>query len=55
MEYKGLVSDRTLLEQIPFVKNVDEELAEVKKQTEDNMSLYNFNSGVNDDEEDIAG
>lgn len=54
MEYKGLVSDRTLLEQIPFVKNVDEELEEVKKQTEDNMSLYNFNSGVDDDTEELA-
>ena len=54
MEYKGLVSDRTLLEQLPFVKNVDEELAEVKKQTESNMSLYNFNSGVEDDTEELA-
>lgn len=54
MEYKGLVSDRTLLEQLPFIKNVDEELAEVKKQTESNMSLYNFNSGVDDDTEELA-
>ena len=50
MQYKGLVSDRTLLEQLPFIKNVDEELEEVKKQTEEGMSLYNFK--VEEDEED---
>ena len=57
MQYKGLVSDETLLGLIPFVQDVDEEMAKVKEQTEENMSLYNF--PVNDsedagDEEDIA-
>lgn len=50
MEYRGLVSDRTLLEQIPFVDNVDDEIAEVQQQKEDNMSLYNF--PVNEEEDD---
>ena len=54
MQYKGLVSDKTLLEQIPFVKNVDEEMEEVKKQTEDNMSLYNFPVSEEEDEEELA-
>ena len=38
----GVVSDATLLSQIPFVQDVNAELEAVKKQKEDNMSLYNF-------------
>ncbi len=54
MEYRGLVSDRTLLEQIPFVDNVDDEIAEVQQQKEDNMSLYNFPVNEEEDEEESA-
>lgn len=54
---KGLVSDETLLAQIPFVQNVQEELARVKKQNEQNMELYqsNFSSHFmnNEEEEEI--
>lgn len=52
MQYKGLVSDETLLSLVPFVKDVDEELAKVKEQTEENMSLYNFPEDAGDEEED---
>lgn len=39
---KGTVSDATLLSQIPFINNVNEELEKVAKQKEENMALYNF-------------
>lgn len=52
MQYKGLVSDQTLLGQVPFVQNVDEEMARVKEQTENNMSLYNFSSNRTEEEDD---
>lgn len=46
--YRGLVSDETLLSQIPFVKDVNEELNKITEQKENQMSLYNFN--IEDDE-----
>ena len=47
MQYKGLVSDETLLSLLPFINDVKEELLKMKAQTEANMSLYNFN--INED------
>lgn len=41
---RGLVSDKTLLSQVPFVQDVDTELDEVKAQKEANVALYNFNA-----------
>ena len=39
---QGIVSNKTLLSQIPFVDDVDAELEAVAKQKEENMSLYSF-------------
>lgn len=39
---KGIVSDATLLSQIPFVKDVTAELEAIEKQNKENLSLYNF-------------
>lgn len=39
---KGTVSDATLLGQIPFVADVNEELKALEKQRKANMSLYSF-------------
>ena len=50
MQYKGLVSDETLLSLLPFINDVKEELLKMKAQTEANMSLYNFNT--NEDNND---
>ena len=50
MQYKGLVSDETLLTLIPFVNDVAEEKEKLQKQNEYNMSLYSFNSGDRDTE-----
>ncbi len=45
---QGIVSDQTLLAQVPFVDDVQAELEAVKAQKETNMSLYSF--GVFDTE-----
>ena len=47
---KGTVSDATLLSQIPFVADVQKELDAIKKQKQENISLYSF--GNDEDEED---
>lgn len=39
---RGLVSDRTLLSQLPFVADVDAELAAVREQQADSAALYGF-------------
>ena len=41
---RGLVSDSTLLAQLPFINNVDEEVAKVKEQNDILSSLYDFNA-----------
>lgn len=50
MSLKGTVSDRTLLTVLPFIKDVDEEMAEIQKEREANMSLYSF--PIEEDEDD---
>lgn len=53
MQLKGLVSDKTLLSQLPFVNNVDEELEAVQNEKVENMDIYNFsNPVIESDEED---
>ena len=47
---KGIVSDATLLSQIPFVADVNAELEALKAQKEENMALYAF--GPTDEEEE---
>ena len=42
MALRGLVSDKTLLSQLSFIKDVDEELARLKVEKEENLSLYEF-------------
>ena len=39
---RGLVSDETLLSQIPFISDVEEEMKKLAKQKEAAVSLYNF-------------
>ena len=43
---KGTVSDATLLAQLPFIKDVNAELEAVKKQNQEQLSIYSF--GAND-------
>lgn len=49
---KGIVSDATLISQIPFVSDVNAELEALQKQKEENMALYNFGGAVEEEEED---
>ena len=51
LQYKGLVSDETLLSLIPFVSDIKEELNKLQEQTEKNMSLYNFGNDNSNEEE----
>lgn len=48
---QGIVSNKTLLSQIPFVSDIDAELEAVQKQKEDNMALYSFGLEESDTEE----
>ena len=49
-QLRGLVSDETLLAQIPFVNNAQEELERLQAQKQLNVDLYSFPSG-NEEEE----
>lgn len=48
---RGLVSDRTLLAQIPFVTDVDKELEELQKEKLENIELYNFSNEAEEEKE----
>ena len=50
---RGLVSDKTLIAQIPFVTDVDAEMEAVQEQKEANLSLYSFNKEENDEDLDV--
>jgi len=50
--YRGLVSDYTLLEQIPFVTNVDEEMKRLADEKKEAMELYPFNNQEEVEEEE---
>ena len=42
MSMKGLVSERTILTVLPFIKDVDEEMKQLQEERELAMSLYSF-------------
>lgn len=48
---RGIVSDETLLSQIPFITDASGELEKIQKQKETNMSLYNFGNSEDKDDE----
>lgn len=49
-QLRGVVSQKTLLSLLPFVKDVDAEMERVKEEKEESMELYSF--GVHDEDED---
>lgn len=51
-QLKGIVSDKTLIAQLPFITDVDAEMDAVNEQNALNASLYNFSSGNEDEEDD---
>ena len=48
---RGLVSDETLISQIPFVSDVSQELERIEAQNEATASLYGFNNETDTEEE----
>ena len=49
---KGTVSDETLLGQLPFISDVNAELARVKEQKANNIELYSFGIDKEDNEDE---
>lgn len=49
-QLRGLVSDETLLSQIPFITNPTEEVERVKAQKQLNVDLYSFPTGYEEEE-----
>ena len=49
-QLRGLVSDETLLSQIPFITNPAEEVERVKEQKQLNIDLYSFPTGHEEEE-----
>lgn len=49
-QLRGLVSDETLLSQIPFITNPTEEVERVKEQKQLNVDLYSFPTGPEEEE-----
>ena len=56
-QLRGLVSDETLLSQIPFVDDAKEELKKAQAEKQANMKLYDFGSGNSEDgaDNDLLG
>ena len=53
---KGVVSDATLLAQLPFVEDVNAELEALQNQKAENMAMYGFGTTIatEDEEEEIS-
>lgn len=51
---KGIVSDATLLAQLPFVTDVNAEIEALQAQKQANMELYSFGANTEEDEEESA-
>lgn len=43
---RGIVSDRTLLAQVPFIDNVDDELAQVKQEQAEKLEAYSITTPI---------
>lgn len=52
---RGIVSDKTLISQLPFISDVDAELELIKAQNEANATLYSFGDNKGGDVTDGAG
>lgn len=51
-QLRGLVSQKTLISQIPFIQDIDAEMELVQEEQEANAALYNFSSGNEEEEVD---
>lgn len=48
-QLRGLVSNKTLIAQLPFIQDIDAEIEAVQKEQEANAALYNFSSGASEE------
>lgn len=46
VKLKGIISDRSLLKQFPFIEDVDAELQELEEQAEKNADLYGYRNNT---------
>lgn len=51
-QLRGLVSNKTLIAQLPFVTDVDAEMDAVNEENQANAALYNFSTGTSNEEVD---
>lgn len=51
-QLRGLVSSKTLIAQLPFIQNIDQEMDAVEEENQRNASLYNFNTEADDETTD---
>lgn len=51
-QLRGIVSDKTLISLLPFIKDVDAEVEQLQKEKEANMDMYGFNAQSNTDNKD---
>lgn len=50
-QLRGIVSDKTLISLLPFIKDVDVELEQIQQEKEANMSMYGFDTNSESEEE----
>jgi SPP1 family phage portal protein len=46
VKLKGIISDKTLLKQLPFIEDVDAEIKELDDQAAKNADIYGFNNNA---------
>ena len=51
-QLRGIVSDKTLISLLPFIKDVDAELEQIQQEKEANMSMYGFDTMNTEDKTD---
>ena len=51
-QLRGLVSNKTLIAQLPFIQDVDAEMDAINEENAANASLYNFSTGTSNEEVD---
>ena len=50
-QLRGIVSDKTLISLLPFIKDVDAEVEQLQKEKEANMDMYGFNASTNEQDD----
>ena len=51
-QLRGIVSDKTLLSLLPFIKDIDAELEQIQQEKEANMDMYGFNNASTNEQDD---